>query len=58
MSIKSKNLPYEKPVKIYWNIVAGPGNLDPINLYDVILDDYDFRIRKMDPKTREFIKWC
>lgn len=49
--------PYERPVKIFWKIVAGPTNLHEINLYDIILDDYDLKIRKMDVKTEKFIKF-
>lgn len=48
---------YDVPIRIHWKIVAGPTNIHPLNLSDAILDDYDFRIRKMDPKTREFIKF-
>lgn len=38
---------YRKPYRINWKIVAGPG-LNPIQLYDIVYDQEDFKIRKME----------
>lgn len=48
---------YNKPIIVNWKIVAGNRKLHPLNLYDVFLNYSDFRIRKMDPKTRRFINF-
>lgn len=56
MKEKQSTERYPVPIRIYWKSVSGEHNLHKINLSDVILDDYDFKIRKMDCKTHEFIK--
>lgn len=57
MPRKTNYVPYERPVRIFWKIVAGPCNLHPINLYDLVFDDYDLKIRKIDLKTEQFIRY-
>lgn len=57
MTRKSEYIPYPKQIRIYWKIVAGDRYLHPLNLTDIILDDHDFKIRKMNPETHEFIKY-
>lgn len=34
------------PKKIYWKHIVGP-ELHPIQMYDIIYDDTDWKIRKM-----------
>lgn len=44
------------PRKIWWDIVAGPPGyrLDIIQEYDLIFDEYDYKIRKLEiPKAKE-----
>jgi hypothetical protein len=38
---------YNKPKIIYWEVVAGP-SLHPLQMYDVIYDSHDLKIRKLD----------
>lgn len=55
MPFKPKmNLDYlnEIPVRINYRIVAG-GGLHPIQMYDIIFDDYDYKIRGMERKLDE-----
>jgi len=37
------------PIKISWKVVAG-GELHPIQMYDIVFDEYDFRIRQMEKR--------
>lgn len=36
------------PHKIWWNVVAGPRELSILQEYDLMLDDYDYKIRRLD----------
>lgn len=36
----------EKPSRINWVIVAGP-ELEPIQMYDIVFDDHDYKIRQL-----------
>lgn len=36
------------PRKIWWKVIAGDRNLSIIQEYDVIFDEYDYKIRKLD----------
>lgn len=37
----------KRPIRLNYTVVAG-GNLDDIQLYDLIYDDIDLKIRKLD----------
>lgn len=37
-----------KPIKLIYKIVAGTEDIRAIQLYDLIFDEYDLRIRKLD----------
>lgn len=36
----------EKPVKINYRVIAG-GELHPVQMYDLVFDDYDYKIRQL-----------
>lgn len=38
---------FNQPTRINWKIVAG-GDLHPIQMYDLVFDEYDYKIRKME----------
>lgn len=39
----------ETPKKITWRIVAG-GELEDIQMYDIVFDEYDYKIRQLEMK--------
>jgi hypothetical protein len=47
----SINEPYKRPINIYWSVVAGPRDLSILQDHDLILSDYDLKIRQIDPKV-------
>jgi hypothetical protein len=49
MKVRSLELMYlyNTPRKIYWKVIAGP-TPDPIQMYDVVFDKHDYKIRHME----------
>ncbi len=39
---------HNKPKRINWKVIAGMRKLSHYEAYDLIYDEYDLRIRKMD----------
>lgn len=37
-----------KPKVIRWQVIAGNRRLSPLESYDVVFDEYDLKIRKLD----------
>lgn len=51
MVTKSLYEPYKAPIAIWWKVVAGNRNLSVLQDHDLILCDYDLKIRQIDPVT-------
>lgn len=44
---RMRNETFEKPRRINWVVVAGEGYIHPIQMYDLVFDEHDMRIRQL-----------
>lgn len=43
---------FDKPIRINWKVVAGEDSLHPIQMYDIVFDSHDLRIRQIELNFR------
>lgn len=55
------NLDYlnNNPEYVHYKVSVGPGeNLHPVNLRDIVFDDYDYKIRRLEKPTDKTALEC